>query len=140
MKTIILIISVLVANGIFASSFKAGCRQVAVIVKKPVRVSKKRPRSIIIGTRVPFRPVNSVAFYFNGIPYLFAAGVFYKECDNSEYEVIKPEIGMIVPQLPEYNVEQVTFKNETLFLFDGTLYKQIPTPEGVKYKVTGFIE
>ena len=46
---------------------------------------------------------------------------------------------MIVPELPDYNVDEVIINGETLFLFDGTLYKQIPTSKGLQYEVTGFV-
>ena len=38
------------------------------------------------------------------------------------------------------DVEQVKIKGKTLFLYDGTLYKQIPTTNGIQYEVYGFID
>ena len=34
----------------------------------------------------------------------------------------------------------VKIKGKTLFLYDGTLYKQIPTTNGIQYEVYGFID
>ena len=35
---------------------------------------------------------------------------------------------------------KVKIKGKTLFLYDGTLYKQIPTTNGIQYEVYGFID
>ena len=104
--------------------------------KKPKKVVVKK---VVVGTRVKHRPVNSVVINFNKVPFFYSMGVFYKKCTDNEYEVVKPQKGMIVPELPEYNVDEVIINGETLFLFDGTLYKQIPTSEGLQYEVTGFV-
>lgn len=104
--------------------------------KKPKKVVVKK---VVVGTRVKHRPVNSIVINFNKVPFFYSKGVFYKKCSNDEYEVVKPQKGMIVPELPDYNVDEVMINGETLFLFDGTLYKQIPTSEGLQYEVTGFV-
>ncbi len=96
-------------------------------------------KKVIIGTRVKARPVNCIVIRHNQIALLYAAGVFYRQINENEYEVVRPEIGMIVPELPAYDVEQLKIKGKTLFLYDGTLYKQIPTTSGVQYEVYGFI-
>lgn len=121
-----------------------GCQKMTIVTTSPIRrVHFKRPKAVkktvIIGTYVEKLPAKGVTIYHNHLPFVYINGVYYKKLNSSKYEIIKPEIGMIVPQLPDYNVEELYIKGETLFLFDNTLYKQIPTTEGLKYKVTGFI-
>lgn len=104
---------------------------------KPKRIIRKRT---VIGTHVRVVPSTRVVVHANGISLIYAAGVFYRQLSDNEYVIVKPEIGMLVPQLPEYNVEIVHLKGEDLFLFENTLYKQVPTTHGLKYQVVGFIE
>lgn len=108
--------------------------------KHPKKSGRKKVRTIVIGSRVKTLPSRQVVIYYKNLPFIYAEGIFYRKLPSAEYEVIRPEVGMIVPQLPEYNVEKVRLQGETLFLFDGTLYKQVPTSQGVQYKVTGFID
>lgn len=121
-------------------------RKVVTVVSVPARPvppkhpKKVRTRKIVIGTRVSKLPSHRIVVYCNNVPFYYAEGVFYKQVSPSSYEIVKPEIGTIVPQLPDLNVEKVRVGEEDLLLFDGTLYKQIPTAEGIAYKVTGFIE
>lgn len=119
-------------------------RRVAVVTSFPVKHGyPKRStvvvKKIVVGTRVKVLPAKQVVIHFDNSSFIYSEGVFYRKISSSEYEVIKPRIGMVVPQLPQYNAEKVIMEGETLFLFDGTLYKEIPTREGVQYKVTGFI-
>lgn len=95
---------------------------------------------LVVGTRVQRLPSSWITFTFNNIPYIYAGGVYYQEVSSSEYVVVKPEKGMLVPSLPDYNVEKVEIKGETLFRFENTLYKQVPTSEGVQYQVVGFLD
>lgn len=52
--------------------------------------------------------------------YYYSGGTYNKpKSGNNEYEVVVPKIGMIVPNLPDMNVEEVTI-NETKHLeFEG---------------------
>lgn len=61
------------------------------------------------------------------------------EVAPTEYEVVKPEKGMIVPQLPANNVETVWLHGVAYYLFDDVLYREIPTQTGIQYEVAGFI-
>lgn len=107
----------------------------------PVHPKKtRRKKVIVVGTRVSKLPPRRVVVYCNDIPFYYAEGVFYKRLSASSYEVVRPEIGTVVPQLPDYDVETVRIDGKTLLLFDGVLYKQIPTQKGIAYKVTGFME
>lgn len=120
-------------------------QRVTVVTTSPVHKIHPKPskvvikKTVIVGTRVKKLPAKGITIYYNRLPFIYVDGVFYKKLNASKYEVIKPEIGMIVPQLPEYNVEKVCLKGENLFLFDNTLYKQISTSKGLQYQITGFI-
>lgn len=124
----------------------SSAQKVTVITTSPARrIHPKRSKvvvkkTVVVGTRVKRLPGRGVTIYYNNLPYIYVDGVYYKKLASSKYEVVRPEKGMIVPQLPDYNVEEVCINGETLFLFDKTLYKQIPTPNGLQYKVTGFID
>lgn len=107
-----------------------------VVIDKHKRV---KPRTVIVvGTRIKKKPIKSIVIYYKDVPYLYSDGVFYKSVGN-EYEVIKPQIGMIVPELPEEGIGKIVIKNEILYSYDNVLYKEIPTAEGIKYEIYGFI-
>lgn len=103
---------------------------------KPARVVVKR---VVVGTRVKVLPVNRVVIYFNNLPFIYADGIYYREVAPTEYEVVKPEKGMIIPQLPANNVETVWLHGVAYYLFDDVLYREIPTQTGIQYEVAGFI-
>ncbi len=89
------------------------------------------------GIRVPIIPAIHSIFRFNNINYYSAEGVIYRETTNNQYEVVEPQIGMVVPELPMVNVNQVSIDGMIYFEFEGLLYKQIPTVSGVQYEVVG---
>lgn len=111
----------------------------AVTVKK-YRHRHRKPQKIVVvvGKRIKERPPRSVVIYYKDTPYLYADGVYYKSVDQ-DYEVIKPQIGMIVPELPREGVIKMKIKNEVHFVYDNVLYKEIPTSSGVQFEVQGFI-
>lgn len=89
--------------------------------------------------RLAKRPHRCVVIRFRDIPYYYAAGVYYRKV-GKEYEVILPEIGMQVPELPEYGVQTIETDDGIRFVYDGVIYKAVPTKKGVKYEVVGFME
>ncbi len=99
-------------------------RERRVVLVKRYRHRHKIPRRVVI--------------YYKDTPYLYANGVYYKSVDKN-YEVIKPEIGMVVPELPREGVTRMKIKDEILFAYDHVLYKKIPTSNGVQFEVQGFI-
>lgn len=90
-----------------------------------------------IGLRVAALPVGRIVFHFNNHPYYCYDGAIYSAVSNNEYEVVTPEVGMVVPQLPEVNVREVSIDDKIYFEFDNILYKQIPTQDGLQYEVIG---
>lgn len=143
MKFIALFLSatcLLTGCSVTASAVTAREKRVALV--KQHRHNPKKPKKkvvLVVGTKVKKRPAKSVVIYFKNIPYLYANGVFYKSV-NKDYEVIKPQIGMVVPELPEEGVTKMRMKDEVLYVYDGVLYKQIPTTRGLQYEVKGFIQ
>lgn len=89
------------------------------------------------GLRVSIIPAIHTVFRFNNINYYCAEGVIYQPTSDDQFEVVQPEIGMVVPELPEVNVREVNIDGTIYFEFEGILYKQIPTATGVQYKVSG---
>ncbi len=90
-----------------------------------------------IGLRVSIIPAIHTIFKFNNINYYCSEGVIYKATEDDQFEVVQPEVGMIVPELPEVNVREVNIDGTIYFEFEGLLYKQIPTESGLQYKVSG---
>lgn len=99
-------------------------REKRVVLVKRYRHRHKIPRRVVI--------------YYKDTPYLYADGVYYKSV-GKDYEVIKPQIGMVVPELPSKGVTRMKIKGEILFAYDHVLYKKIPTLRGVQFEVQGFI-
>ncbi len=90
-----------------------------------------------IGLRVSIIPALHTRFIYNNITYYCAEGVVYQATSDDQFEVVQPEIGMIVPELPTVNVREVNIDGTIYFEFEGVLYKQIPTESGLQYKVSG---
>ena len=89
--------------------------------------------------RFPKRPHRCIAIRFRDVPYYYAAGVYYRKV-GKEYEVVLPQIGMQVPELPEYGVKTIETDDGIRFVYDGVIYKAVPTKKGVKYEVAGFMK
>lgn len=96
--------------------------------------------SSLYGLRVASIPNSRYMFYYNDGIYYLAEGVIYSETDEGDYEIVMPEVGMIIPQLPEVNVNEIVINNKIYFEFDNMIYKQIPTQDGLMYEVIGILE
>jgi len=80
-----------------------------------------------------------VIIRFRGIPYYYATGVFYRKI-GKQYKTVRPEIGMIVATLPDSGVKIIDTEKGTRFIYDGIIYKQVPSKRKIKYEVVGFIK
>lgn len=118
-----------------ASSRTVRGHRIVTVDRRPCKSAKV---VFVVGSRVPRRSVRSVVIRFNKSDYFYADGVYYRQ-EGREYEVIRPQIGMVVPALPR-TAERIRLKGEELFLYDEILYKQIPTPSGLQYRVEEFME
>lgn len=91
------------------------------------------------GFRISLLPVGYHTIYIGGFPRYYYRGVYYRQIDN-QYETIAPETGTLVPELPEYNVEEVTIDGMTYYAYDDILYKPVVTKDGVQYEVVGILD
>ncbi len=89
------------------------------------------------GLKVSVIPAIHTIFSFNNRDYYCAGGVLYNATSSDSFEIVEPQVGMIVPELPEVNVREVSIDGTIYFEFENILYKQIPTTQGVQYQVTG---
>lgn len=134
MKKIVFILAVMMFAGIVQETDAATRRPhrqaVAVRIGAPHRH---------IGMRFPKRPSCSIVIRFKNVLYYYAAGVYYRKV-GKEYEVILPEIGIQVPELPGFGVKTIETDDGIRFVYDGVVYKAVPTKKGVKYEVVGFMK
>lgn len=89
------------------------------------------------GLKVNTIPASRKAFNFKNLAYYCVSGIIYQAVNSGGYVVVQPEIGMVVPELPEVNVSRVIIDGVSYFEFEGVLYKQIPTEYGIQYQVVG---
>ncbi|MFI3239292.1 MAG: DUF6515 family protein [Bacteroidales bacterium] len=91
------------------------------------------------GLRVPTLPRRFTRFVFGAVSYYCASGVIYARSGN-EYVVVEPTVGMIVPELPTVNVSTIRIDGTIYYEFDNILYIEIPTQDGIQYRVEGYLE
>ncbi len=90
------------------------------------------------GIRVTTIPRNYFTIMVGAVPYYYYSGVYYKYYDTySNYEVVEPPMGAIVPELPSDYVRAVVINRKTYFEYDNVLYKPVNTRYGMQYKVVG---
>ncbi len=90
-----------------------------------------------IGLRVTTLPSSRVSFMYKRRLYFCSAGVIYIECEDGGYEVASPEVGMVVPELPEVGIRELSIDDKIYYEYDEILYKPIPTEDGIQYEVVG---
>ena len=79
---------------------------------------------------------NKKCYYLNGVYY--AKTEVDKE--GPVYEVISPEAGSVVPDIPTEYAEKVEIDNESYYLVEGLLYQKNIGKEGDSYTVIGQVE
>ena len=134
MKKIVFILASMVFAGIIQEADAATRRPRPHIATVRIGVPHRH-----IGMRFPKRPPCSIVIRFKNVAYYYAAGVYYRKV-GKEYEVILPEIGMQVPELPGLGVKTIETDDGIRFVYDGVIYKAVPTKKGVKYEVVGFMK
>lgn len=93
-----------------------------------------------IGFRLSVLPPGYVAVVIGGVRYFFANGNYFIPVDGAEeYEVVDPPKDAIVSTLPE-DAEIVDIEGRSLYLYGGTFYKVVTTPEGKAFQVVGSID
>lgn len=88
-----------------------------------------------MGVRVKTLPSSRVLFRYANRPYYCYGGVIYRKIDSGEYEVVAPKVGMIVPELPEAGVTELSVDDKIYYEYDDIIYKAVPTKRGVQYEV-----
>ncbi|MDH6303924.1 hypothetical protein M2459_000256 [Parabacteroides sp. PF5-5] len=68
----------------------------------------------------------------NGV-YYYAQGNYYRALPNRYYEVIRPQIGMIIPDLPHYR--KVIYKGRAYYAYQDYLYSRVRTPGGISFRL-----
>lgn len=92
------------------------------------------------GIRVRIIPGGFFTLRVGGLPYFYYEGVYYRHYpEDNCYEVVKPPMGAIVPDLPDYGVRTLYINGMTVLEYDGVLYKPVHTRWGVEYKVVGIL-
>ena len=92
------------------------------------------------GIRVGIIPNGFLTLMVGTLPYYYYGGVYYREIDRDNYEVVDPPMGAIVPELPADDVRAVVIGGKTYFEYDNILYKTVVTSSGVQYKVIGTLD
>ncbi|MFI3259967.1 MAG: DUF6515 family protein [Rikenellaceae bacterium] len=91
------------------------------------------------GMRLAVLPALYTIFEFNQRDYYCCDGIIYAEVDGDEFEVVEPQMGMVVPQLPKVGVQEVEIDNMIYYEFEGYLYREVLTEFGKQYKVAGSV-
>lgn len=142
-KSVIFIMALLLTGAIHEVSAATTAKEATSTTMQasprgPHKSHAPRHSSRHIGTRLNKRPHHSTLIRFHNVPYYYKDGLFYKKI-HKIYEAVSPEIGMVVPELPENGVSIINSKNGPRYVYDGVVYKEIPTKKGLKYEVVGFM-
>ena len=87
--------------------------------------------------RIRTLPIGFRTVVFSNRNYFVADGVYYNQIDN-EYEVVEPEVGMIVYELPD-NYEKVQIDGLQLYESNNVLYEKVQVDGTRAYEVVGII-
>lgn len=90
----------------------------------------------VIGGRYRAYPRNSSIVRYRNIPYYYGEGCYFVR-NNSEYEIVRPPLGIIVNFIPT-GMQVINDGRGSLILYNKILYKQISTRDGWKYRVVGY--
>jgi hypothetical protein len=88
------------------------------------------------GIRLGFLPIGYRPIFIGNVQHYYYRGAYYRPI-GSEYEVFEPNVGTIVPDLPEDNVEEVTIDGQVYYECNDILYKSVSTANGSEYEVVG---
>ncbi len=93
-----------------------------------------------MGMRIRTLPLGCFSWNVGPQVFFYFGGTFYSQIPQTrEYEVIRPQIGSIVPNIPDdYN--EISRNGETLLEVNGILYRPINTRNGEVFEVVGFLE
>jgi Family of unknown function (DUF6515) len=95
-----------------------------------------RIRPFPIGFRVNILPIGFHTIFYQGIPRYYYGGTYYVKVNNT-YKTATPSVGMIVPNLPEADLEEVKMNDTIYYEYNDILYKPIEKDGLTQYEVAG---
>ena len=105
-------------------------------VGKPMPPVGARARAMHYGMRLASRP-SGVVLNYGGVSFIYDNGVYYSSIGR-EYEVVRPQVGMVVPSLPMRH--SVMIRNGSRhYIHNGVIYRPIHRNGNVTFRVVGFI-
>jgi len=90
-----------------------------------------------IGFRLNVLPYGYYPFYWGDDQFYYNNGLFYQQYDNTQYEVVAPPMGAIVPNVPE-DAKSITIDGIQYYELNGIYYQPVTTSDGTTgYKIVG---
>ncbi|GEM_PF-3727907 len=133
-KVIFLLVALLtLSTGMEAQNWKKNKNRKPVQVERRYSYNTRRastPRYVKTVTVLPYG--YSQIRYNNGV-YFYSQGNYYRPLPNRHYEIILPQVGMMVPELPYY--EMVRYNGRSYYAYNNHLYSRVRTPYGFNFRV-----
>ena len=106
--------------------------------RKPVKVEKRYRQNTRVSTPRQAKTIAVLPYGYHEIRhnkavYYYAEGNYYRPVSNRHYKVVRPQIGMIVPAIPQYNM--VRYNGRMYYAYQNYLYSRINTPYGISFRV-----
>jgi hypothetical protein len=95
-----------------------------------------RIRPFPIGFRINILPIGYHTIFYQGAPRYYYGGTYYVKVNNT-YKTEAPAVGMIVPNLPEEDLEAVKMNDTIYYEYNDILYKPIEKDGLTQYEVAG---
>lgn len=112
-------------NGIYYLSTGRGYQ----VVKAPV------------GLRIKRLPASTVVVKGPKTKYWFHSGTYYRiSSANDGYEVVEPEVGLVVPNIPRDHYEEVKVDGNRYLACNDILYVEVRTNGRLNYRIAGFVD
>ncbi|MEO6521722.1 MAG: DUF6515 family protein [Mucilaginibacter sp.] len=90
-----------------------------------------------IGFRLNVLPYGYYPFYWGDDQFYYNNGLFYQQYDNTQYEVVAPPMGAIVPTVPN-DAKSITIDGLEYYELNGIYYQPVTTSDGTTgYKIVG---
>lgn len=90
-----------------------------------------------LGLRINVLPYGYYPFYWGDDQFYYNNGLFYQQYDNTQYEVVAPPMGAIVPTVPN-DAKSITIDGVQYYESNGVYYEPVTTSDGTTgYKIVG---
>lgn len=91
----------------------------------------------VFGFRLNVLPFGYSRIYVGGMPYYYNEGVYYRNYNNSSYEVVAPPLDAVVNKLPP-NASVTMIDGEKYYQLGGTFYREeFDENNRLQYRVVG---